>query len=70
LRPGQADLNFQKENNPHKKSRRNEMKNAMRLILAGMLCTMLAAQEPEKEEGEAILEQCDTNKNGKITINR
>ena len=40
------------------------MKNAMRLILAGMLCTMLAAQEPEKEEGEEevdYLEQCDTN---------
>ena len=31
------------------------MKNAMRLILAGMLCMMLAAQEPEKEEGEAII---------------
>ena len=39
------------------------MRNAMRLILAEMLCMMLAAQEPEKEEGEAILEQCDTNKN-------
>ena len=24
------------------------MKNAMRLIMAGMLCMMLAAQEPEK----------------------
>ena len=43
------------------------MKNAMRLIMAGMLCMMLAAQEPEKEEGEAILEKCDTNKNGTIT---
>ena len=43
------------------------MKNAMRLILAGMLCTMLAAQEPEQEEGEAILEKCDANKNGTIT---
>ena len=48
------------------------MKNAMRLILAGMLCTMLAAQEPEnqepeKEEVEDYLEKCDTNKNGKIT---
>ena len=43
------------------------MKNAMRLILAGMLCTMLIAQEPEQEEGEAILEKCDANKNGTIT---
>ena len=43
------------------------MKNAMRLIMAGMLCMMLAAQEPEKEEGEAILEKCDANKNGTIT---
>ena len=34
------------------------MKNAMRLILAGMLCTVLAAQEPEQEEGEAILGHC------------
>ena len=42
------------------------MKNAMRLILAGMLCTMLAAQEPEnqepeKEEVEDYLEKCDAN---------
>ena len=43
------------------------MKNAMRLIMAGMLCTVLAAQEPEQEEGEAILEKCDANKNGTIT---
>ena len=43
------------------------MKNAIRLIMAGVVCTMLVAQEPEKEEGEAILEKCDTNKNGKIT---
>ena len=43
------------------------MKNAMRLILAGMLCTMLAAQEPEKEEVEDYLEKCDANKNGTIT---
>ena len=43
------------------------MKNAMRLILAGMLCTVLAAQEPEQEEDEAILEKCDANKNGTIT---
>ena len=43
------------------------MKNAMRLILAGMLCTVLAAQEPAQEEGEAILEKCDANKNGTIT---
>ena len=43
------------------------MKNTMRLILAGILCTMLAAQEPEQEEGEAILEKCDANKNGTIT---
>ena len=43
------------------------MKNAMRLILAGMLCTVLAAQEPEQEEGEAILEKCDANENGTIT---
>ena len=43
------------------------MKNAMRLIQAGMLCTVLAAQEPEQEEGEAILEKCDANKNGTIT---
>ena len=43
------------------------MKNGMRLILAGMLCTMLIAQEPEQEEGEAILEKCDANKNGTIT---
>ena len=43
------------------------MKNAMRLILAGMLCTMLAAQEPEKEEVEDYLEKCDANENGTIT---
>ena len=43
------------------------MKNAMRLVLVGMLCTMLAAQEPEKEEGEDYLEKCDVNKNGTIT---
>ena len=43
------------------------MKNAMQLILAGMLCTMLAAQEPEKEEVEDYLEKCDANKNGTIT---
>ena len=48
------------------------MKNAMRLILAGMLCTMLAAQEPEnqepeKEEVEDYLEKFDANKNGTIT---
>ena len=28
---------------------------------------MLAAQEPEKEEGEDYLEKCAANKNGKIT---
>ena len=28
---------------------------------------MLAAQEPEKEEGEDYLEKCDANKNGTIT---
>ena len=43
------------------------MKNAMRLIMAGMLCMMLAAQEQEKEEGEDYLEKCDTNNNGTIT---
>ena len=48
------------------------MKNAMRLILASMLCTMLAAQEsenqePEKEEVEDYLEKCDANENGTIT---
>ena len=48
------------------------MKNAMRLILAGMLCAMLAAQEPEnqepeKEEVEDYLEKCDANENGTIT---
>ena len=46
------------------------MKNAMRLILAGMLCMMLVAQEQQKPEEEKCggwLKKCDTNKNGKIT---
>ena len=48
------------------------MKNAMRLIMAGMLCMMLAAQEPEnqepeQEEVEDYLEKCDANENGTIT---
>ena len=40
------------------------MKNAIRLIMAGMLCMMLVAQEPEKAEEE---KKCDTNNNGTIT---
>ena len=43
------------------------MKNVVRLIMAGMLCMMLAAQEQEKEKGEDYLEKCDTNNNGTIT---
>ena len=47
------------------------MKKALRLIMAGMLCMMLVAQEPEKAKEEekcgGWLKKCDTNKNGKIT---
>ena len=53
------------------KSRRNEMKKAIRLIMVGMLCMVLVSQEQEKadEEGKCggWLKKCDTNKNGKIT---
>ena len=47
------------------------MKNAIRLIMAGMLCVMIsAAQEQEKKkEGKCggWLKKCDTNGNGTIT---
>ena len=51
--------------------RRNVMKNAIRLIIAGMLCMVLVAQEQEKAEKKEKcgewLEKCDTNNNGTIT---
>ena len=47
------------------------MKNAIRLIMAGMLCMVLVAQEQEKAEKKEKcgewLEKCDTNNNGTIT---
>ena len=43
------------------------MKNAMRLIMAGMLCMVLAAQESENEGCPDYLEHYDVNSNGKIT---
>ena len=49
------------------------MKNAIRLIMAGMLCMMLVAQgqqqaeEEEEEKCGGWLEKCDTNGNGTIT---
>ena len=46
------------------------MKNAIRLIMAGVLCMALVAQEPEQTDEKPCggwLEKCDTNGNGTIT---